>query len=402
VVTSSRQVDPPVPSGTAALTLPVAAVARRLGVAPSTLRTWDRRYGIGPTGHTIGQHRRYASADIVRLEVMQRELLRGATPAEAARYAIRITATWPAQAGPDGRADRGESGAVPRPDPEVAAFGPRPDLAAPPVERATAEQRWLAAVALGGTGRYAAAATVLTGLAGSADSVLAALALATTGSHRRQLGGHAAAARADAGALRRLADTPAGLSPAAARAWSDVLLGLAADAVGLGQAGKAARCAAAAAALGDVGWRGAVRQQWLGAEIALVAGDPAAAVPAAELAVRLAAAAPSLRHRVKSAMVLGAALAARSGPGDRDRAGRLVNEAIEQAQEYALLPLVWPCGLLLAELEPERGARWRGVTGAALYSVLRHTDPLGRHLATSSPWVPTWALPTVVDVAPFR
>ena len=29
--------------------LGVAAVARRLGVAPATLRTWDRRYGVGPT-----------------------------------------------------------------------------------------------------------------------------------------------------------------------------------------------------------------------------------------------------------------------------------------------------------------------------------------------------------------
>ena len=28
--------------------LHVAAAARRVGVAPSTLRTWDRRYGIGP------------------------------------------------------------------------------------------------------------------------------------------------------------------------------------------------------------------------------------------------------------------------------------------------------------------------------------------------------------------
>lgn len=39
--------------------LSVAAVARRLGVAPATLRTWDRRYGLGPTGHTVGRHRKY-------------------------------------------------------------------------------------------------------------------------------------------------------------------------------------------------------------------------------------------------------------------------------------------------------------------------------------------------------
>jgi DNA-binding transcriptional MerR regulator len=82
--------------GSAALqeeeTLPVAAVARRLGVAPATLRTWDRRYGIGPRAHTTGRHRRYTHADIARLELMQQALLRGATPAEAASYALRATA----------------------------------------------------------------------------------------------------------------------------------------------------------------------------------------------------------------------------------------------------------------------------------------------------------------------
>jgi DNA-binding transcriptional MerR regulator len=66
----------------------VASVARRLGVAPSTLRTWDRRYGLGPSRHTDGRHRRYGSSDIGRLEVMQRALLRGASTAEAARYAL--------------------------------------------------------------------------------------------------------------------------------------------------------------------------------------------------------------------------------------------------------------------------------------------------------------------------
>ncbi|WP_249044496.1 MerR family transcriptional regulator, partial [Crossiella equi] len=65
----------------------MAAMARRLGVAPATLRTWDRRYGLGPTEHSAGRHRRYAPADIARLERMHRALLRGAAPAEAARYA---------------------------------------------------------------------------------------------------------------------------------------------------------------------------------------------------------------------------------------------------------------------------------------------------------------------------
>ena len=73
-------------------TLPVAAVARRLGVAPATLRTWDRRYGIGPRGHTTGRHRRYTPTDVARLELMQQALLRGASPAEAAGYALRAAA----------------------------------------------------------------------------------------------------------------------------------------------------------------------------------------------------------------------------------------------------------------------------------------------------------------------
>jgi MerR family transcriptional regulator, light-induced transcriptional regulator len=73
--------------------LSVAAVARRLGVAPATLRTWDRRYGLGPSDHTSGRHRRYGPGDIARLEQMQRALLRGASPMEAARYARTVSAS---------------------------------------------------------------------------------------------------------------------------------------------------------------------------------------------------------------------------------------------------------------------------------------------------------------------
>jgi DNA-binding transcriptional MerR regulator len=67
--------------------LTVSGAARRLGIAPGTLRTWDRRYGIGPTDHARGRHRRYSAADMARLELMQHALVQGASPAEAARYA---------------------------------------------------------------------------------------------------------------------------------------------------------------------------------------------------------------------------------------------------------------------------------------------------------------------------
>ena len=68
--------------------LAVAAVARRLGVAPATLRTWDRRYGLGPSEHSAGAHRRYSPQDVERLVVMRRLTLEGVAPGEAARAAL--------------------------------------------------------------------------------------------------------------------------------------------------------------------------------------------------------------------------------------------------------------------------------------------------------------------------
>ncbi|GAA3805085.1 MerR family transcriptional regulator [Cellulomonas soli] len=67
--------------------LTVAALARRLGVAPATLRTWDRRYGLGPSAHAPGQHRRYTPQDVDRLLVMRRLTVDGVAPADAARLA---------------------------------------------------------------------------------------------------------------------------------------------------------------------------------------------------------------------------------------------------------------------------------------------------------------------------
>ena len=87
----------------------VGAVARRLGVAPSTLRTWNRRYGIGARELSPGRHRRYTAEDIVRLEHMQKLILRGAAPADAARAAMAAPVTLvPAQAG--GRRAPGRTG----------------------------------------------------------------------------------------------------------------------------------------------------------------------------------------------------------------------------------------------------------------------------------------------------
>ena len=70
--------------------LTVAAVARRLGVAPATLRTWDRRYGIGPSEHCAGNHRRYSAGDVIRLTSMVRLIVAGVTPKDAAGKALEL------------------------------------------------------------------------------------------------------------------------------------------------------------------------------------------------------------------------------------------------------------------------------------------------------------------------
>ncbi|KOV89595.1 transcriptional regulator [Streptomyces sp. NRRL B-3648] len=74
-------------------------LARRLGVSPMTLRSWDRRYGIGPTARTGGGHRRWTAADVATVEEMCRLTATGIPPADAARAARTATAGPPAAAG---------------------------------------------------------------------------------------------------------------------------------------------------------------------------------------------------------------------------------------------------------------------------------------------------------------
>ncbi|HSP39143.1 MAG TPA: MerR family transcriptional regulator [Frankiaceae bacterium] len=64
-----------------------SAVAARLGVAVETLRTWDRRYGLGPGTRGPGGRRRYGEEDLARLLVMRRLVTSGMPTSEAARRA---------------------------------------------------------------------------------------------------------------------------------------------------------------------------------------------------------------------------------------------------------------------------------------------------------------------------
>ncbi|MFC0005434.1 MerR family transcriptional regulator [Micromonospora siamensis] len=83
--------------------LSAGAVARRLGVAVTTLRTWHQRYGLGPSQHVPGHHRRYTPADLARLEIMRKLTAEGVTPAEAARWARQAPAVDPADLAGSGR-----------------------------------------------------------------------------------------------------------------------------------------------------------------------------------------------------------------------------------------------------------------------------------------------------------
>jgi DNA-binding transcriptional MerR regulator len=63
------------------------AVARRLGIAPATLRSWNRRYRLGPVDHQPGRHRRYTEQDVAVLEAMCRLVGEGVPPTAAAAIA---------------------------------------------------------------------------------------------------------------------------------------------------------------------------------------------------------------------------------------------------------------------------------------------------------------------------
>ncbi|MEU9233674.1 MerR family transcriptional regulator [Streptomyces subrutilus] len=76
------------PGAAGGVGLSTGAVARRLGVSATTLRSWERRYGIGPADREHGRHRRWLPADVSRLELMCLLTAQGVPPAEAARAAM--------------------------------------------------------------------------------------------------------------------------------------------------------------------------------------------------------------------------------------------------------------------------------------------------------------------------
>ncbi|OSC42998.1 hypothetical protein [Mycobacterium decipiens] len=210
----------------------------------------------------------------------------------------------------------------------------------------TPHQLWLRAVAAGGQGRYALAYGDLALLRRRVlAGPLASLAHSTQGSLLRQLGWHTLARGWDGRALA-LAGTDR-------EARADALIGLAADALGVG------RFAAAAALLGRadplvvpplVPDRVAVRRRWVAAELAMATGDGATAVRHAEEAVELAQAMAvvSARHRVKSDVVLAAALCS---AGAIERARAVGEAALADTGRFGLIPLRWALACLLIDID---------------------------------------------------
>ncbi len=222
-----------------------------------------------------------------------------------------------------------------------AAFGPHPDLW--PLPPATSQRdRWLRAVAAGGQGRYGSAMADLGELCRTAPpGRLLSLAHSTRASFLRQLGGHDLARDWDGRAW-----AAAGADP---EAGVDALVGLAADALGVGRLALSARLLARAERLIDGSGcaRLPVRLQWVSAELNMAGGHGAVAVPHAERAVELSGAIGSTRHTVKSAVVLAAALCC---DGRLERAREVADAALTDTDRYGLVPLRWALGCLLADI----------------------------------------------------
>jgi hypothetical protein len=233
----------------------------------------------------------------------------------------------------------------------TAAFGDQPQSWPLPTAT-TPNQLWLRAVAAGGQGRYGSAYGDLaelrrsdhSGVDGRSVAPLISLAHSTQGSFLRQLGWHAVARGWDGRALA-LAGTDA-------EARADALIGLAADALGVG------RFAAAAALLsraddvltpGLVPDRVPVRRGWVAAELAMATGDGQSAVRHATEALERAEAmnVASARHRVKSDVVLAAALCSAGATG---RARAVAEEALDATDRLGLTPLRWALACLLIDI----------------------------------------------------
>jgi hypothetical protein len=237
---------------------------------------------------------------------------------------------------------------------------------------------WLLGLSLGASGRYGAALDTLTPLVESGENskmaelrLFGALAAASLGSVQRQLGRHPDAQESDTRGLALAGD--AGEAEFACR------LGLAADAVGLGDESGAVEQADAAESLlpdrPNEWWRQRVRHDWVRAEIALLREDPKTAVDHADAAVERAERARAPRHVAKSLLFLGVA---QVQAGLAEGASSL-RRAATLAEGLGALPLVWPSravlGALLAADDPAESATSLATARSAVMAIAADLPP---------------------------
>jgi len=228
---------------------------------------------------------------------------------------------------------------TPQTDLANAAFGDDPGRW-PVAGATTAYERWLRAVVAGGQGRYSSALTDLAAaLRREPSGPLASLAHSTRASFLRQLGWHDRARAWDGRA--------SALAGADREAGGDALIGLAADALGTGRFAASERALQRVADLldGPAPARLHVRFGWVSAELAMARGQGSAAVQHAETARAAAATLGSVRHSVKSDVVMAAALCC---VGDVDGSRRVADAALDDTEHHGMIPLRWALASLLA------------------------------------------------------
>lgn len=283
---------------------------------------------------------------------------------------------------------------------ERAAFRGAPGQGVAPLQRAAdqarevgdpvaqALARWLLGVCLNASGQYGKALTELTNACAesAAPTQMRALSAAGVGSLFRGLARHSEARDWDRAAMQIAAGSP--------EAQFDAWVGLASDAVGLGDSDQAFVAIAQSeplVAARPLWWRQRIRLDWVRAEVSMLRGDIATAQLAARRALEAAEAAGAPRHVAKSLLFCGLASAqigqAASAIDELARAAAL-------AQGLGALPLVWPsCAVLGALLDghsPDEAQRHLAAARSAIRTI---SDDLPAELATA--WL---ARPDVVAI----
>lgn len=257
-----------------------------------------------------------------------------------------------------------------------------------PVAEALA--RWLLGVCLNATGQYGSALTELTNACAEpgAPTEMRSLSAAAVGALFRGLARHDRAREWDRAAMQIASGSP--------DAQFDAWVGLASDAVGLGDSDQAFVAIAQAEPIlagQPLWWRQRIRLDWVRAEVSLMRGDTTAARLAGQRAVDAAEAAGAPRHVAKGLLLTGMAAAQAGSTG---LAGESLTRAAALAEGLGALPLVWPAravlGALLASSDPQ-GAQ-RHMDGAR--AAIRHiADDLPAELA--SQWLARSEIMAILD-----